>query len=85
MNQISDEELGRGARQSASPRRRKLAPVGSERSIDVNAVCDVMVEMMADLLAAVEPSDDEVERLAELFHRKLRDAVSLRDGPVGHA
>jgi hypothetical protein len=63
----------------------RLAPVGGERSIGVNTICDCLVEMLADLLAAVEPSDDEVDRLTVLFHNKLLDAVSLRDGPVGHA
>lgn len=40
--------------------------------------------MLADLLAAVELcSDEELDRLAVLFHNKLLDAVSLREGPVG--
>ena len=41
--------------------------------------------MLADLLAAVEPSEGEVDRLAKLFYKKLREAVSVREGPVGHA
>ena len=33
----------------------KLAPAGGENSIGVNAICDCLVGMLADLLAAVEP------------------------------
>jgi hypothetical protein len=63
-----------------------LAPIGGERSVGVNTFCDCLVGMLADLLVAIEPrSDQELDRLTELFHHKLQEAMSLRDGPVGHA
>ena len=83
MRDISEEELHSALHRAMRGALAKLAPIGGERSIGVNAICNCMVEMLAELLAAVEPSHQEVGRLAELFHKKLREAVSRREGPVG--
>ena len=55
MKQISNEELHEALRRAVRGAIAKLAPVGGERSIGVNTICDCLVEMLADLLAAVEP------------------------------
>ena len=45
-----------------------------------------LVVMLADLLAAADlASEEELDRLTALFSDRLREAVSRRDGPVGHA
>ena len=64
MKQISNEELSRALQRAVRGALAKLAPVGGERSVGVNAICDCLVVMLADLLAAVEPSVEEVDRLS---------------------
>jgi hypothetical protein len=69
----------------------KLAPLGSGRSMPVNALCDALVTLLASFLIATYPatSDAEgVELWASLFKVRLREALAERadrSGPVGHA
>jgi hypothetical protein len=58
VKQISDEELSRALHRAVRGAMAKLAPAGGEHSIGVNAICDCLVGMLADLLAAVEPWRD---------------------------
>jgi hypothetical protein len=53
VKQISNEELSRRSTRAVRGAIAKLAPVGGERSVGVNTICDCLVVMLADLLAAV--------------------------------
>ena len=45
MKQISNEELHEALRRAVKGALAKLAPVGGERSVGVNAICDCLVVM----------------------------------------
>ena len=62
----------------------EIERMGRLRRLLLLAAC--LVVMLADLLAAADlASEEELDRLTALFSDKLREAVSRRDGPVGHA
>ena len=65
----------------------RLAPAGTDRALPVNAVCDAMITLLAELLTATQPDlpAAEIERLTVLFHDQLEAAIAERSGPVGHA
>jgi hypothetical protein len=69
----------------------RLAPAGGDSSVSVDAVCDGLIRLMAELLIASQPglAVKEIERLTELFHQRLAEACAERadrsGGPVGHA
>ena len=70
----------------------RIAPVGGGRSMPISALADGLIMVLASFLIATQPDmpadSDEVERLAALFRRRLREELAERaerSGPAGHA
>jgi hypothetical protein len=73
----------------------RLAPIGGDSTVSVDAVCDGLIRLMAELLIATRPAvlsaaeiEIEAARLTDLFRLRLSEALAERadrSGPVGHA
>ena len=57
----------------------QLAPRGGGRSVPCNLFCDGLIDLMADILTASQPTTaEEIERLVELFRSRLEAALPHR-------
>jgi hypothetical protein len=56
----------------------RLAPLGGEHRLHVNAAAAALVAVLAALLAATPDAAGEAERMVELFRQKLVGALAER-------
>jgi hypothetical protein len=54
-------------------------PIGGQRRVTINSICDCLVELLANVLVVVGPPED-LDELTSLFRDKLEEAVRATPG-----
>ena len=84
MNLVTDEELNEVLRTAIMQAVKQIAPAGGQRSVSLHAMCDCLVELIADILAGSPRGFDQedLNELAVVFHRKLEEAIRKRQESI---